>query len=131
MRADNSSRWALGSAGMVMIITAGLHAAGYRPLAEQFATSNIQPAWVAGVKGLWLVFSLHLVIVGGLFLFAGIRPGCVGKTVLLIVGLVPAGDTVVLFAFAGVFVLTVALALAALLLYAGVALHPGRVSSKQ
>ncbi len=114
-----------------MIVTAGLHAAGYRPLAEQLATSNIQAAWLAGVKGLWLVFSLHLVIVGGLLLLAGIRPGCVGKTVLLIAGLVPAGDTVVLFSFVGLFVGTVTLALAALLVYAGIALRPAVASSSE
>ena len=100
---DKSSRWTVGSAGVVMIVTAGFHAAGYRPLVEQLAASNIQAAWLAGVKGLWLVFSLHLVIVGSLFLLAGIRPGCVGKTVLLIAGLVPVGDAIVLFSFVGIF----------------------------
>lgn len=108
-----------------MIVTAGLHGLGYRPLAEQLATSNLPAAWSGGVRGLWLVFSLHLVIVGVLFLLAGIRPGRVGKTALLVAGLVPVGDTVVLLSFVGVFVGTVALALAALLLYAGVALRPG------
>jgi len=120
---DKSSRWTVGSAGVVMIVTAGFHAAGYRPLVEQLAASNIQAAWLAGVKGLWLVFSLHLVIVGSLFLLAGIRPGCVGKTVLLIAGLVPVGDAIVLFSFVGIFVGTVALALAALLLYWGLCGH--------
>ena len=126
--AAKSSQWTVGSAGVVMIITAGLHGLGYRPLAAQLAGSNMQAMWSGGIKGLWLIFSLHLVIVGGIFLLAGIRPTSVGKTILLIAVLVPVGDTIVLLIFVGVFVGTVALGLAALLLYAGVALRPAVAS---
>jgi hypothetical protein len=120
----NVSRWAIGAAGVILVGTACLHAIGYRPLIEQLVASRIHPPWLAGVKGLWLVFSFHLIILGALFLAAAIRPSWVAKPVLLIAGLVPATDTVVLFAFVGVFVGTVLLGLAALLVYVGVTLWP-------
>jgi hypothetical protein len=120
----NVSRWAIGAAGVILVGTACLHAIGYRPLIEQLAASSIHPAWLAGLKGLWLVFSLHLIILGALFLAAAIRPSWVTKPVLLIAGLVPATDTVVLFAFVGVFMGTVFLGFAALLVYVGVTLWP-------
>ena len=126
-----TSQWALGGAGVVMIITAGVHALGYRTVTAQLATSNIAAPWQAGIKGLWLVFSLHLMIVGSLFLLGGIRPSCVGKTVLLIAGLVPAVDTVVLFSCVGVFIGTVALAVATFLVYLGVGLRPAVASGSE
>lgn len=121
---ENLSRWALGAAGIIMVGTAGLHAIGYRPLAQQLAASNIHEAWAAGVRGLWLIFSLHLVILGGLLMTAAVTPTGVSRKVLVIVGLLPAADTVMLFSFVGVFVGTILLSVAALLVYLGVALRP-------
>jgi hypothetical protein len=123
-------RWAVGTAGVVMVITAGLHALGFRPVSAQLAASTILPELQGAIQGLWLVFSLHMLIIGGLFLVAGIRPSSVSKTVLAVAGLVPLGDTVVLYSFVGPFVGTVALAVSAIVLYVGVALRPGAVKGK-
>jgi hypothetical protein len=106
-----------------MVFNAGLHTVGYIPLARQLAGSNLAPFWLAGVKGLWLVFSMHLAIVGALFIAAAIAPRVAGRLVLSIAGLVPAGDTLMLLAFVGVFIGTISLALVAVLVYAGVALR--------
>lgn len=106
-----------------MLVTAGIHALGYRPVTAQLATSGLDAVWQSGIKGLWLIFSLHLVIVGALFLVASVRPAKVSKAVLVIAGLVPAGDTVMLYRFVGVFIGTVVLAIAAVLLYVGVGLQ--------
>jgi len=114
-----------------MVVTAGLHALGYRPVTAQLATSGMQAPWQAGIKGLWLIFSLHLVIVGALFLVACVRPGSVSKTVLVIAGLVPVGDTVMLYSFVGLFIGTVALAIAAVLVYVGVALRHGEARASE
>jgi len=118
-----TSRSALAAAGIIMVLTAGLHAVGYVPLTRQLAASNLESFWLAGVKGLWLVFSLHLTIVGALFIAAAIAPRLAGRVVLSIAGLVPAGDTVMLLAFVGVFIGTISLGIAALLVYLGVALR--------
>ena len=124
------SRSALGAAGILMVLTAGFHAIGYVPLTRQLAASNLESFWLAGVKGLWLVFSLHLFIVGALFIAAAIAPPVVGRVVLIIAGLVPAGDTVMLLAFVGVFVGTISLGIAALLVYLGVALRRDGVTAQ-
>jgi len=112
-----------------MIITAGFHALGYRPVVEQLVASSVAVPWQACIRGLWLVYSLHLIVVGCLFLVAGIRPCRVSTPVLLLVGLVPGFDTAMLFGFLGVFVGTIGLGLATVLLYVGAALRPGLVKS--
>jgi len=124
------SQSALGAAGILMVLTAGFHAIGYVSLRRQLAASNLESFWLAGVKGLWLVFSLHLFIVGALFIAAAIAPPVVGRVVLIIAGLVPAGDTVMLLAFVGVFVGTISLGIAALLVYLGVALRRDGVTAQ-
>jgi len=113
-----------------MVLTAGLHAVSYVPLTRQLAASNRESFWLAGVKGLWLVFSLDLTIVGALLIAAAIAPRLAGKVVLSIAGLVPAGDTVVLLAFVGVFVGTISLGIAALLVYVGVVLRNDAIASE-
>ena len=118
-----TSRSALGAAGIIMVITAGLHALGYGPLTRELSGSNLGSFWLAGVKGLWLVFSMHLVVVGALFIAAAIAPKVAGRVVLSIAGLVPAGDTLMLLAFVGVFIGTIFLGVAAVLVYVGVALR--------
>ena len=123
------SGWALAVAGIIMVITAGLHGMGYRPLVLQLSSSTLAEAWLDGVKGLWLVFSLHLVIVGALFLMAALKPGAVGKGVLIVAGLLPAGDTVVLLSSVGVFIGSICLGLVAVLVYLGVALRPDAAAS--
>jgi len=125
-----ASRSALAAAGIIMVLTAGLHAVGYVPLTRQLAASNLEAFWLAGVKGLWLVFSLHLTIVGALLIAAAIAPRLAGRVVLSIAGLVPAGDTVMLLAFVGVFVGTISLGIAALLVYVGVVLRRDPVATQ-
>jgi hypothetical protein len=122
------SRWMSGAAGIIMIAMAALHAIGYKPLAEQLGSSGIQSAWLGGVKGLWLVFSFHLVILGVLFVAAALAPGWISKPILIIAGLAPAVDTVVLLVFVGIFVGTVSLGLAALLICGSVILRPSAAS---
>lgn len=121
---DHLSRWAVAGAGIIVVITAGIHALGYPSVGTQLAASGLDPVWRSGIKGLWFIFSLHLVIVGALFLAASVRPADVSRVVLIITALVPTVDAVMLYSFVGVFIGTVALAIAALLAYVGVALRP-------
>jgi hypothetical protein len=126
---DRRMKWSslmLGSAGGILIVTAALHASGYRPLAEQLAASSIQPAWLGGIRGLWFVFSFHLVVLGVLFITGAARPAWIAKPILCIAGLVPIIDTVVLAMYVGLFVGTVLLALTALLVFGSVILRPWR-----
>ncbi len=123
MSRDGTSRWMLGAAGVVLLGTSAMHTLGYSPLSAQFADSGIQPLWLAAVKGLWLVFSLHLVILGALLLAVAVKPEQAGRGILALAGLFPAGDTVMLLLFVGIFPGSIALGLAALLVYAGVFLR--------
>lgn len=124
-----TSRSALGAAGIIMVITAGLHAIGYGPLSRELSGSSLASFWIGGVKGLWLVYPMHLVVVGALFIAAAITPKIAGRVVLSIAGLVPAGDTLMLLAFVGVFIGTILLGTAAVLVYVGVVLRPDTVAT--
>src|SRR5262249_4285159 len=118
-----ASRSALAAAGIILVLTAGLHGVGYVPLTRQLAASHLESFWLAGVKGLWLVFSLDLTIVGALLIAVAIAPLLAGRVVLAIAGLVHASETVMLLALVCVFVGTISLGIADLLVYVGVVLR--------
>lgn len=111
-----------------MIAMAALHGTGYGQIARLLSSSGLPPAWLGGIKGLWLIYSIHLIIVGMLFLAAAARPDLIGRPILAIAGLVPVADTIVLLAFVGMFVGTVALGLSALLVIGGVVTRPSTVT---
>jgi hypothetical protein len=118
------SRWAFGLAGILMIVMAALNAAGYGQIARLLSSSGIPAAWLGGIKGLWLIYSIHLIIVGTLFLMAAARPEWVGRPILAVAGFVPVADTILLLTFVGVFVGSVVLGLSALLVIGGAAARP-------
>lgn len=122
----NRSRWPLLAAAVVLVATAALHATGYRPLVAQLAASAIQPAWLAGVKGLWLVFSCHLVLLATALIVVALRPAGAAPLLLVVLALIPAVDTLTLLWFVGIFPGTVALALVTVLMLAGAVLHRSR-----
>ncbi len=118
MSGKAASRGLMGAAGIILLGTAVMHGIGYSPLVEQLGPSGIEPDWLGGVKGLWIIFSLRLAILGILFLVAAARPGAAGRGILSIAGLIPVADTVVLLAFVGVFPGSVTLGLASLCIFA-------------
>ena len=106
------------AASVILFATALLHGWGYPKLSAEIAGSNAKPLVVSTFKALWLVFSAHLIVLSLIFVTASRIPG--GRRIVLIGLLIPVFDVVLLSHFLGLlFIGTIAVALAGLLLLAG------------
>jgi len=105
------------AASVILFVTALLHGSGYPKMSAEMAGSNARPVVASAFKALWLVFSAHLIVLSLIFVAASRIPG--GKRIVLIGLLIPAFDVALLFHFLGLFVGTIAVALAGVLLLAG------------
>jgi hypothetical protein len=105
------------AASVILFATALLHGWGYPKVSAEIAGSNARPLLVSAFKALWLVYSAHLIVLSLIFVAASRTPG--GKRIVLIGLLIPALEVVLLFHFLGLFVGTIAVALAGVLLLAG------------
>jgi hypothetical protein len=109
-------------ASIILFGTALFHASGYLGIARALEASSVKPFIGSAFKGLWLMFSAHLIVLG-LVVLAASRSAS-GKRVILLCALIPVVDTALLLTFVGVFVGTALLAIAALLLLTGGLLLP-------
>ncbi len=116
------ARWLILAGSVVLFLTALLHGSGYVQISRVLEKSSMIPFVTSGFKALWLIFSVHLVVLSAIFIVASLTPN--GRRLVLLCTLIPACDTVLLFHFVGVFIGTVALAVATLLFLAGGLLLP-------
>ena len=121
------NRWLIIAAGVVLAATAALHATGYSTVSSAILASGAGPFLVAAVRALWLMVSVHLVVLSVVVILASGVAGA--RWVVLACALIPAADTVLLFRFVGLFVGSFALAGATALLILGVLLPSRRAPS--
>ena len=121
------SRWLIIGAGVLLVATAAVHAAGYPSISRIILASAVDPSLVAAVRALWLMFSVHLVILAVVVILARRVSG--GRRIVLACALIPAADTALLLRFAGWFVGSFGLAAATVLLVLGGLLWPKSGSS--
>ena len=117
------ARWLILAGSVVLFLTALLHGSGYVRISGMLGKSGMIPFVTGGLTALWLMFSVHLVVLSAVFIAASLAPN--GKRLVLLCTLIPACDTILLFHFVGVFIGTAALAVATLLFLAGGFLLPG------
>ncbi len=122
---DGLLRAKVAGSGMLLLVTAGYHATGYRGIAGQLAASGLPPELAAGLGGLWLFFSWHLAAVGLAALGAAVGGKAWLRPVILFCGLVALVDFLWVLSFAGWFPGTLLLLLAALGLLIGGSLWRG------
>ena len=122
MSAIKLYRALLGVAAAILVGTAGLHATGLSGVTATLAQSDVPADWQPVFAGLWLMFSIHLVIVACLLaVLAAVPPG---RAVLAMVAVLPIADTVLLLTMVGVFVGSIMTALAAALCLAAIVTLP-------
>jgi len=117
-----TARWLIVAGSAVLFLTALLHGSGYLQISRVVEKSDMKPFLTGGVKALWLMFSIHLLVLGAVFIAASRIPK--GRGLVLLCTLIPACDTILLFHFVGAFIGTIALAVATLLFLAGGLLLP-------
>lgn len=112
-------------AALTLVATAALHGSGYASISKLLGESNLPGALGVSMRALWVDFSVQLIILAALLGVAVARPTPGARIVVLVCGLGLAVDTLVLGAIVGLFVGTVALALASLLTLTGWAMYRG------
>lgn len=123
-KADHTgtARWLIIASSVILFVTALFHGSGYGGVAKAIEASDADPFLISAVKGLWLMFSIHLIILS--LVFIAVSRSLQAKRLVLLCALFPAADTVLLLIFVGVFAGTIMLAVASLLVIAGALLLP-------
>ena len=106
----------------ILLVTAVFHGTGYAQVSHVVGESNAPVFFKNTLPGLWLHFSIHLVILvafGILALLSAVR----ARSLLAILALAVAADAALVFSFAGFFA-GVALLAAAAVCFALAALQP-------
>jgi len=116
------ARWLIVAGSLVLFLTALLHGSGYAEISRAVEKSDMKSFLIDVFKALWLMFSIHLLVLSAIFIVASQTPK--GRRLVLLCTLIPAFDTMLLFHFLGVFIGTVALAVATLLFLVGGFLLP-------
>ena len=110
------SRALIALAAVTLLVTAAIHATGYRAVAAAVSTSAVSPFFRHVLPGVWLFFSWHLVALGlGLVLVAFVGSAQM-KPLLWFISVVVLVDTLFVLAIAGVFPGTILLGVAVVLL---------------
>ncbi len=116
------ARWLIVAGSVILFGTALFHASGYNGVARAIEASGAKPFLVSAVKGLWLMFSAHLIILS-LIIVAASRSSH-ARWLVLLCAVMPVADALLLLRFAGVFAGTILIAVAAMLFIAGGLLLP-------
>jgi len=119
------AQWLIITGSIILFGTALFHASGYGGVANAIAASAAQPFLVSAVKGLWLMFSSHLIILSLVFVVASRSAS--GKWVVLACTLMPAFDTLLLLHFVGIFPGSILIATATIFFLIGGLLFPRSV----
>jgi hypothetical protein len=123
------SRWLIIGAGILLIATAGFHAAGYPSVSNTILASGLNPSLVEPLRALWLMFSMHLVMLAIVVILARSVSGA--RRIVLACALIIAADTALFLRFVGLFVGTFGLAAATVLLVLGGLLWTRQESSRE
>lgn len=119
----NRGQWLISAGCVILFGTAIYHAAFYTSMTRAMGASDAKPALIADMKALWLIFSLHLIILSVLA-FSASRCAS-ARQLILLCSLMPLSDTLLLLKFVGMFPGIILLAIVCLCFWSGAYLLPG------
>lgn len=118
-------RYSMLGSSAALIAIAVYYFFGY--LGVSIAVGNnglMKPYYVQSIRALWLGFCLQSGLLGLLFALSALRPHAVSRPMMVICGLLPMFEAVLLFSFTGSFVGMLLVSGAALLVLLAAALWP-------
>ncbi len=114
--------------GVILLIGGLLHSYGYHFLEPKLtAVLGTTPELLGVVKALWWAFAVEFVILGVVVIWAARLP--LGRAVILICALIPGITSILMFRYIGIFIGSVTIALASLLIFGGALMLPRRRES--
>jgi hypothetical protein len=112
-----SARWLIMIGSLLMLVGAILHVYGYTFAMPRVAATNAGPEIVNVFKALWWSFSVTGIVLCPVIIWASRLPR--GRGLVLLCTVIPAATSVLMFCFLGVFIGSIILSLATLLLLVG------------
>ena len=96
----------------------------YLGLSIAVGNSGLKPFYQQMIRALWLSFGLQSVLLGVLYLVVAYRPRAVSREVVVICGLVPLAEAVLVMSFTGSYIAMLLLSIAAIFVLFGSTLWP-------
>lgn len=116
------ARWLILLAGVVMFLAGLAHTLGYKFVIPVLANSNVPAHVTDAIRGVWLIYSAHLVLLSVAIVWISRLSGT--RSLLLFLVLVPAFDAALMLRFIGPFIGLYMVSTAAVLLLIGAWLLP-------
>jgi hypothetical protein len=117
-------RYAMLGSSAALIAIAVYYFFGYLGVSIAVGNNGLKPYYVQSIRALWLGFCLQSGLLGLLFALSALRPQAISRPVMVICGLLPMFEAVLLFSFTGSFVGMLLVSAAALLVLVAAALWP-------
>jgi len=97
------SRLLLGLSSAILALGGAMHTAAFGKTVAAAEASNLQPFYAQALKALWLIDSATLLTLAAVFAFVAVRPDPRRRPLVLILAIVPAATSVLLYVFMGRF----------------------------
>lgn len=117
-----TARWLIPLAAVVLFLAGLTHTLGYKFVAPVLVKSNLPANIVDAMKGVWLIYSAHLVLLSVTIVWISRVPGT--RSLVLFLALFPLSDAVFMYHFVGPFLGLYMVSTAAVLLLIGAWLLP-------
>jgi hypothetical protein len=103
----------------ILLLGCFMHTSAFKKVVAVLAFSNLPAFYGNSLKALWLIDSITLAILGVTFAAIALRPVNVRRSLILLLGLIPAGTSILLYTFIGMFIPAMLLVAAILIFIAG------------
>ena len=113
-------RIAVVTGALIVAATALFHLTGYDDVGALLTRASVRPFMRHGLQGLWLMFSIHLIVLAIAAAAVVIRPTSGSRPVLIVVTALLLADVLILMRFVGAFAGTIMLASGTLLVASGI-----------
>lgn len=110
------------AASIVLLCNGLAHLLGYTHVIAVLTRNGVNPGIVSAIQAIWLIYTLHLVLLSVAIVWISRLPGT--RSLLLFLALFSVSDAVLMFGFIGPFIGLYAVSVAALLLLVGAWLLP-------
>jgi hypothetical protein len=101
----------------ILLLGSVMHTSAFKKVIGVVAASNLPAFYGNALKALWLIDSITLAIMGLVFAVIAMRPVNAKRSLILLLGLIPAGTSILLYTFIGMFIPAHMLLVAAILIF--------------
>jgi len=112
-----AARWLILLAAVVLFLAGLAHTLGYKFVAPMLVKSNLPANITEAIKGVWLIYSAHLILLSVIIVWISRLPGT--RSLVLFLALFPISDAIFMYRFVGPFLGLYMVSTAAALLLIG------------